>query len=67
VKAFRNYITEFGEEAEIMSILGISEKEALANFRKKLVAFEKKRHYNNRLIVELLNNREFKDIFIFFL
>jgi len=52
---------------EILGVLGVQNETSLQDFRKKLLAFEKKKHYNNRLIVELLSHREFKELFSFFL
>lgn len=66
VKAFRGFLTQWGDEITIKSIMEIEDEE-LAKIRTKFIAYEKKRKYNNKLIKDLLVHKEYKDIFHYFL
>lgn len=57
MKAFKAYITSWGDPSEIKMLADLSDDKELNDFRKNYLAYEKKRKYNNRLMKEMIQSR----------
>ncbi|KAL4462515.1 hypothetical protein ABPG72_009116 [Tetrahymena utriculariae] len=66
VKAFRNFVNNWGDETRIMQALGVTTREELQNFRLEYKKFESIHKFNNTFIKALILNQPFKPVFNYF-
>lgn len=67
MKAFKGYVTSWGDPETIKKIADLKDDKELNDFRKNYLVYEKKRKYNNRLMKEMILSRVYKNIFRHFL
>ena len=75
-KAFKNFLLSPSKAEQILKLLGLIQEsggeegnamQALDEFKRELGNFEKKRKYNNKLIKDIIQNEQYRMLFIYFL